>query len=139
MRYEKYLNVIDEKGDIFRNIADSLWENPEISFHEYEAAKLITAELEKEGFTVERGVAGMPTAFTATYGSGSPKVGILAEYDALSGMSQVGCIAEKQSIPGLDAVSIGPDMWDVHTCRERLSVASTARVYAYLCDVLKEL
>ena len=72
MRYEKYLNVIDEKGDIFRNIADSLWENPEIPFHEYEAAKLITAELEKEGFTVTRGVAGMPTAFTATYGSGSP-------------------------------------------------------------------
>ena len=38
-----------------------------------------------------------------------------------------------------DAVSVGPNMWDVHTCRERLSVASTARVYAYLCDVLKEL
>lgn len=44
-----------------------------------------------------------------------------------------------KKIPDLDAVSIGPDMWDVHTCRERLSVASTARVYAYLCNVLKEL
>ena len=50
---------------------------------------------------------------------------------------ECGLFCEK--IPGLDAVSIGPDMWDVHTCRERLSVASTARVYAYLCDVLKEL
>lgn len=103
MRYEQYLKVIDEKKDVFCNISDSLWENPEIPFHEYEAAKLITGVLEKEGFTVTRGVAGMPTAFTATYGSGSPKLGILAEYDALSGMSQVGCIAEKKSIPGLDA------------------------------------
>lgn len=50
---------------------------------------------------------------------------------------ECGLFCEK--ISGLDAVSIGPNMWDVHTCRERLSVASTARVYAYLCDVLKEL
>ena len=50
---------------------------------------------------------------------------------------ECGLFCEK--IPGLDAVSVGPAMWDVHTCRERLSVASTARVYTYLCDVLKEL
>ena len=50
---------------------------------------------------------------------------------------ECGLFCEK--IHGLDAVSIGPNMWDVHTCRERLSVASTAKVYAYLCDVLKEL
>lgn len=127
MRYEQYLNVIDEKGDVFRNISDSLWENPELPFREYAAAKLITDELEKEGFTVNRGVAGMPTAFTATYGSGSPKLGILAEYDALSGMSQVGCIAEKKSIPGLDAG---------HGCGHNLfaggSVAAAFAVKAYI-------
>ena len=50
---------------------------------------------------------------------------------------ECGLFCEK--IADLDAVSIGPNMWDVHTCRERLSVASTARVYAYLRDVLKEL
>ena len=61
MRYEKYLNVIDEKGDIFRNIADSLWENPELPFAEYEAAKLITGELRPtsgsvhvNGYSLER-------------------------------------------------------------------------------------
>lgn len=127
MRYEQYLNVIDEKQSIFCNVADSLWENPEIPFHEYEAAKLITAVLEKEGFTIERGVAGMPTAFTATYGSGSPRLGILAEYDALSGMSQVGCIAEKKSIPGIDAG---------HGCGHNLfaggSVAAAFAVKAYI-------
>lgn len=50
---------------------------------------------------------------------------------------ECGLLCEK--LPGLDAVSIGPDMRDIHTSRERLSVASTARTYAYLCDVLKEL
>ena len=103
MRYEQYLNVIEEKSAVFRDIADFLWENPEIPFHEYKAAQRITEVLEAEGFSVVRGVAGMPTAFTATYGSGSPKVGILAEYDALSGMSQAGCIAQKKSVPGIDA------------------------------------
>ncbi|MBQ2976729.1 MAG: amidohydrolase [Clostridia bacterium] len=127
MLYEQYLHVIDEKKAVFYNISDFLWEKPEIPFHEYEAARLITDVLEKEGFTVERGVAGMPTAFTATYGSGSPKMGILAEYDALSGMSQVGCIAEKKSIPGLDAG---------HGCGHNLfaggSVAAAFAVKAYI-------
>ena len=50
---------------------------------------------------------------------------------------ECGLFCEK--LAGLDAVSIGPDMQDIHTCRERLSVASTERVYRYLCDVLKEL
>ena len=50
---------------------------------------------------------------------------------------ECGLLCEK--LPGLDAVSIGPDMRDIHTCRERLSVSSTARVYEYLCGVLKEL
>ncbi len=127
MRYEQFLNLIDEKRDVFCNISDSLWENPEIPFHEYEAAKLIADVLEKEGFTVTRGVAGMPTAFTAAYGDGSPKLGILAEYDALSGMSQVGCIAEKKSIPGIDAG---------HGCGHNLfaggSVAAAFAVKAYI-------
>ena len=59
------------------------------------------------------------------------------EIAAIHAGLECGLFCEK--IPGLDAVSVGPNMWDVHTCRERLSVASTARVYAYLCDVLKEL
>ena len=50
---------------------------------------------------------------------------------------ECGLFCEK--LPGLDAVSIGPDMQDIHTCRERLSVSSTARVYDYLCAVLQEL
>jgi aminobenzoyl-glutamate utilization protein B len=79
-----------------------LWDNPEISFEEYEAARILTEKLEANGFIVTRGVANIPTAFTATFGSGAPHMGILAEYDGLHGMSQVGEIAEKKSIPGKD-------------------------------------
>jgi len=64
-------------------ISHTLHNNPEILFQEHRAAELLTAELDEQGFEVERGVAGLDTAFVATYGSGEPVVGILCEYDAL--------------------------------------------------------
>jgi amidohydrolase len=67
-------------------MAHDLHEHPEILFEERRAAELLTNELEEHGFEVERGVAGLETAFVATYGSGEPVVGILAEYDALPGL-----------------------------------------------------
>ena len=60
--------------------------HPEIGFQEHRAAGWLTEALDDAGFTVERGVAGLPTAFTATYGSGSLVIGICAEYDALPGI-----------------------------------------------------
>lgn len=102
MLYEKYLNVIDEKSDDVCAITDALWDDPELSFGEYKAVRLLTKALEENGFTVTRNVVGIPTAFKATYGNGSPSVGILAEFDGLSGMSQEANVAEKTSIPGKD-------------------------------------
>ena len=102
MLYEKHLNIIDEKKDIFCEVSDSIWDNPETSFEEYHAVDVMTKKLEENGFTVTYNVSGIPTAFSATYGSGKPSLGILAEYDGLEGMSQEGCIAEKKSIPGKD-------------------------------------
>ena len=67
-------------------IARDLHAHPEILFEERHAAEILTGELEEHGFEVERGVAGLETAFVATYGSGAPVVGILAEYDALPGL-----------------------------------------------------
>jgi amidohydrolase len=67
-------------------MAHELHEHPEILFEEHRAAELLTNELEEHGFEVERGVAGLETAFVATWGSGEPVVGILAEYDALPGL-----------------------------------------------------
>ena len=60
----------------------------ETALEEYRSSEYLAGLLEKGGFTVERGVADMPTAFVASYGSGHPVIGILAEYDALPGLSQ---------------------------------------------------
>lgn len=70
------------------SISDKIWAAEEVAFHESESAKLLADYAEANGFTVERGVAEMPTAFVATYGSGSPVIGILGEFDALPGLSQ---------------------------------------------------
>ena len=60
--YEKYLSVIDERAEEICAVSDALWDNPEVSYAEYEAVKLLTAKLEENGFTVERGLGGIPTA-----------------------------------------------------------------------------
>ena len=68
---------------------------------EYKSAAYYCELLEKEGFTVERELCGIPTAFSGSFGSGSPRIGILGEFDALSGLSQVAGSTRKQSlVPG---------------------------------------
>ncbi|MEX0974136.1 MAG: amidohydrolase [Bacillota bacterium] len=79
---------IDEKRDLLTRLSDEVWEYAEVGLHEDRSAKALEDALEAEGFRVDRGVAGMPTAFTATWGTGSPVIGFLGEYDALPGVSQ---------------------------------------------------
>jgi aminobenzoyl-glutamate utilization protein B len=69
-------------------LSDQIWAAAETAFKENVSSKLLADYAEKQGFTVERGVAGMPTAFVASYGSGSPVIGVLGEFDALPGISQ---------------------------------------------------
>lgn len=65
-----------------------IWDYAELKFQEYQSAGAMTELLRRQGFQVESGLAGMETAFTATAGKGAPVIGILAEFDALSGLSQ---------------------------------------------------
>ncbi len=69
-------------------MASDLWRFAELGYLEEKSSHRLSAYLEEGGFAVERGVAGMPTAFVATWGAGSPTLGILAEFDALPGLSQ---------------------------------------------------
>ena len=69
-------------------ISDEIWALAETAFEENKSSKLLADYAEKQGFNIERGVAGMPTAFVATYGSGSPVISVLGEFDALPGISQ---------------------------------------------------
>ncbi len=82
------LDYIDEKQDVITHVSDKVWEFAELSLMEFQSAKLYCQVLKEEGFQVETPVAGIETAFKAVYGSGKPVIGILAEYDALSGLSQ---------------------------------------------------
>ena len=69
-------------------ISDEIWAKAETAFEEFDSSKILSDYAENNGFTIEKGVAGMPTAFVATYGSGKPVIGILGEFDALPGISQ---------------------------------------------------
>ena len=82
------LAAMEEKKDTIFYVADNVWEYAELSLQEYKSCALYCEVLEKEGFQVERGICGIETAFSASFGSGKPVIGILAEYDALSGLSQ---------------------------------------------------
>jgi len=75
--------VIDQRRQELIDISLELHRNPELSFQETKAAALLSSYLERNGFAVERGICGLPTAFRGSYGSGKPAVAILAEYDAL--------------------------------------------------------
>jgi aminobenzoyl-glutamate utilization protein B len=79
---------LDQTRTRWEQISRQIWEFAETGLEETRSAALVADALVKEGFTVQRGVAGMPTAFVATAGSGSPVVGVLVEYDALPGLSQ---------------------------------------------------
>ena len=77
---------VDSIEAVIDEMAAKLWEYSELSLQETRSAALLIGKLKEAGFDIETNVAGMPTAFVATYGQGSPVVGILAEYDALPGV-----------------------------------------------------
>jgi aminobenzoyl-glutamate utilization protein B len=77
-----------KRSDHDAQVARRIWEWAELGYKETQSSALLRSELEAAGFSIEAGVAGMPTAFVATAGSGEPIIGILAEFDALPGLSQ---------------------------------------------------
>ncbi len=79
---------LDKNSAKYTEVAQEIWAHAELGFLEGKSTETLTNLLSKEGFKIEEGVAGMPTAFVATYGEGKPVIGILAEYDALPGLSQ---------------------------------------------------
>jgi metal-dependent amidase/aminoacylase/carboxypeptidase family protein len=83
---EKLYDSIDNMKTEINDIADYIFDNPETGLKEYKASKLVMDYLEKENFKVNRGIAGMDTAFQATYekGTGGVSIGLLCEYDALA-------------------------------------------------------
>ena len=87
------IDFIDSRYEDTADIARTIWEFAEVGYQETQSSTLLQDSLTAEGFTIETGVASIPTAFVANYGSGGPVIAILAEFDALPGINQ-------DSVPG---------------------------------------
>jgi len=94
------LSGLESKTDHYTAIAQQIWNFHELGYQETKSSALLQKELTGAGFTVEKGVAHIPTAFVASYGRGKPIIGILAEFDALPGVSQAAVPVRKEVVKG---------------------------------------
>ena len=112
---------IDQKTDAYAKVAMQIWSFAEVGYQETKSSALLQEQLKAAGFGIAAGVAEMPTAFTATWGSGKPVIGIVGEFDALPGLSQA-ALPDRKPL-----VAEGPG----HGCGHHLlGTASTAAAIA---------
>jgi aminobenzoyl-glutamate utilization protein B len=103
---KKVLARIQQQESHYSAIAQKIWNFAEVGYKEKQSSALLQETLKQAGFTIESGVAGIPTAFVASYGQGKPVIGIMAEYDALPGLSQ-DSIPTKRSLGGASGHACG--------------------------------
>ena len=126
-RKKSALETIDKDAALYEELADRIWENPELSLKEYKAASLYCRTLRALGFSVTEKLCGIDTAFCGSYGRGRPVIGILGEFDALSGLSQeAGATEYAPIVPGGAGHGCG------HNLLGAGSLAAAAAVKAYL-------
>ncbi|USG67441.1 M20 family metallopeptidase [Brevibacillus ruminantium] len=127
MHTKRISEMIEQKRDTYIKVSDSIWDFAETRFEEYRSAELLAESLEREGFQVERGVGGIKTAFVGSFGTGSPVVAILGEFDALSGMSQKkGQATQEPAVPGANGHGCG------HNLLGTASLAAAVAVKQYM-------
>lgn len=90
----------DQEASLLADLNQSLWNYAEFGYQEFQSSQKIKEVLEQEGFEVELGVGGLPTAIKASFGKSGPVIGILGEYDALPNLSQEAGATEQRPIPG---------------------------------------
>ena len=105
----------------YGDLALQIWNFAEVGYKEYKSSELLQNKLKSEGFNVVAGVAGIPTAFTATFGSGSPVIGILGEFDALPGLSQA-AKPDKESLNGVAGHACGHHLFGVGSAAAAIAV-----------------
>jgi aminobenzoyl-glutamate utilization protein B len=110
------LKSLDGKSEQYSAIAKKIWGFAEVGYQEKQSSALLQQTLTEAGFTVQNNVAGMPTAFIASYGSGKPVIGILGEFDALPGVSQ-------EAVPELKPI---PNQKAGHACGHHLFGTASA-------------
>ena len=117
---------INKHQDTFETAAMKIWDWAEVGYQEYKSSELLKNELRSNGFSIQSGVADIPTAFIAEYSNGGPVVGILGEYDALPGLMQTAS-PFKEIREGVDAG---------HACGHHLFGAASAWAAVVIKDWL---
>ena len=97
---KELLNSIEQKSSELTDLSDKIWAAAEVAFREEKSSEYLIKYAEENGLKVEKGLAGMPTAFTATYGEGKPVIGIIGEFDALPGLSQTADTYRNELVEG---------------------------------------
>ncbi|HYK18588.1 MAG TPA: M20/M25/M40 family metallo-hydrolase, partial [Bryobacteraceae bacterium] len=82
------IGQMNARAEHYGDVSRKIWEYAEVGYKENKSAALLKSELRAAGFTLTENVAGIPTAFTATWGQGKPVIAIMGEYDALPSLSQ---------------------------------------------------
>ena len=120
----------EEHTDDFYKAARTIWEHPELSMQEHKSSAVLQDLLKANGFAVESGTAGMPTAFIASYGQGRPVIGINAEYDALPGLSQDGEKLEKSpAAPGAPGHGCGHNLLGAGGVKAAIAVKNALETF----------
>ncbi|MBV8184091.1 MAG: amidohydrolase [Hyphomicrobiales bacterium] len=96
---EPVWRLVEAKETRFVELSDEVWAMPELNYQEHRSAAAHVATLEREGFKVTKGIAGLPTSMVGEAGKGGPVIAILGEYDALPGLSQAAGVAERRALP----------------------------------------
>ena len=130
---KKYIEEIDKKQDKLTSLSDEIWGYAETAFTEFQSVEALQKFFESEGFLVTPHAYGVETAFRAEYGSGIPRVGVLGEFDALSGLSQVSDLIEKKAVTeGASGHGCGHNLLGVG------SAAAALAIKKYLEVVMRE-
>lgn len=125
---QQIIAEMDKKIADYSGIAQDIWDLSELGFLEYKSTQILQDKLRKEGFILNVGLAGMPTAFIAEYGTGGPIIGLLAEFDALPNMAQAAA-PSRQPIEGKSAG---------HACGHHLFGAGSVAAAIHIKDWLKK-
>jgi aminobenzoyl-glutamate utilization protein B len=104
------LQWIEENGSRLIELSRKIWNYAELGLEERRSSQVMTDFLSSEGFTVKKNVAGIPTAFVATWGRGKPVIGINCEYDALPGLSQKPSARKEPVVPGAPGHGCGHNL-----------------------------
>ena len=113
---------IDQHAADLSGLSDKVWEYAETALREHKSSKLLADYAESKGFTVTRGVSGMPTAFIARFGSGHPIIGIMGEYDALPGVSQKAIAQKSPLVEGAAGHGCGHNMFGAASLGAALAI-----------------